>query len=607
MNHVGKASGASARGAGRWSFMPCWLPGGLLGLGLHLFAAPALAIDYHVSPANGDDGYDGLAQANAGDSRGPFASLRRLEQLRLQQGDRVLLHCGERHTGPVRLTLDERSGGALLIGSYGDCRPGREPVLDARQPLPAPNRDGLLELALPTPVVQVFVNDEPLPVGRFPAEGPLIVPVNTDASDKRRLPALAALAGKPLAGARLLARTEEWYIEERAVLGDDGQLDKPLEYALRPRTGLVLTGKRWMLKGGRGWVWDASSRQLTVQAAPDARLSAVTGAPLLAVAGGRGSLWVRGLVFDAAGGDAINVRLDGQVTIEDVTIRRAYGNGIAVAGARQALVQRNRIEDVAQDAVFFAEVRHAEVRGNTVTGAGMYVSGGPRLALAAINAHRTDAAVVEDNEVDRSAYHGIRIAAAARVRNNQVRRSCLRLSDCAAIYTWRRNVDDRRPRSEISGNVIEGVAGDTSVKLGVNDYFVGIYLDEFANDVHVERNVIVDANQGIYLHNAYGNSVVGNIVAVRGKPKIDAADPKHLGAMAERPKNAWTDNLERSGNYQLATVDDTARAGARRSAASSAARALRVVRSGAAAADAKAARCTEASPVATYAAVTVCD
>ncbi|MDR7271775.1 parallel beta-helix repeat protein [Pelomonas saccharophila] len=606
MNRGRNTRGASTRAARLWA-LPCRLHGFLLGLGLSLFTAPALAIDYHVSPANGDDGYDGLAQAPAGGSRGPFASLRRLEQLRLQHGDRVLLHCGERHTGPVRLRLDDRGGGALLIGSYGDCRPGREPVLDPRQPLPAPNRDGLLELAQPTPVVQVFVNDEPLPVGRFPAEGPLIVPANTDASDKRRLPTLAALAGKPLAGARLLARTEEWYIEERAVLSDDGQLDKPLEYALRPRTGLVLTGKRWMLKGGRGWVWDASSQQLTVQVAPDARLSAVTGGPLLEVAGKRGSLTVRGLVFDAAGGDAINVRLDGLVTIEDVTIRRAYGNGIAVAGARQALVQRNRIEDVAQDAVFFAEVRDAQVRGNTVAGAGMYVSGGPRPVLAAINAHRTDASVVEDNQVDRSAYHGIRIAADARVRNNQVRHSCLRLSDCAAIYTWRRNADDRRPRSEISGNVIEGVGGDTSVKLGVNDYFVGIYLDEFANDVNVERNVIVDANQGIYLHNAYNNSVVGNTVAVRGKPKIDAADDKQLGAMAERPKNAWADNVERSGNYQLATVDNTGRVGAQRSAASPAARALRVVRSGAAAADAKAARCTEASPMATYAAVSVCD
>ena len=606
MNAIRKARGANVRGAGLWSFMPCWLHGFMLGLGLNLFAAPALAIDYHVSPANGDDRYDGLAQAPAGESRGPFASLRRLEKLRLQHGDRVLLHCGERHTGPVRLTLDDRSGGELLIGSYGDCQPGREPVLDPRQPLPAPNRDGLLELALPTPVVQVFANDEPLTVGRFPAEGPLLVPVNTDASDKRRLPTLAALAGKPLAGARLLARTEEWYIEERAVLSDDGVLDKPLEYALRPRTGLVLTGKRWMLKGGRGWVWDASSQQLTVQTAPGARLSAVTGSPLLAVVGGRGSLTVRGLAFDAAGGDAINVRLDGVVTIEDVTIRRAYGNGIAVAGARQALVQRNRIEDVAQDAVFFAEVRRAEVRGNTVTGAGMYVSGGPRPVLAAINAHRTDASVIEDNQVDRSAYHGIRIAAAAQVLNNKVLHSCLRLSDCAAIYTWRRNVDDRRPPSEISGNVIMGVAGDTSVKLGVNDYFVGIYLDEFSNDVRVERNVIVDANQGIYLHNAYGNTVVGNTVAVRGKPKIDAVDAKQLGAMAER-SNGWRDNLERSGNYQLAPGDDTDRAGTRRGAPSLAARPLRVLRSGAAAPDRDAARCTEAPAVAPHAAVTVCD
>src|SRR5690606_18665260 len=119
-----------------------------------------------------------------------------------------------------------------------------------------------------------------------------------------------------------------------------------------------------------------------------------------------------------------------------------------------------------QDAIFFAESARVFVRRNTVLRAGLW--GGPMPALAAINAHRTERAVVEDNLVDQSAYIGIRFSGASQIKRNIVLRSCQVLSDCAGIYTWRRNPGHVPPPCEVTDNTVIGVAGDTSVQYSHN-------------------------------------------------------------------------------------------------------------------------------------------
>lgn len=507
---------------------------------LLLLTRPAAAVDYHVAGSLGRDTLDGRSATVQGGS-GPFATLRPLQGLQLAAGDRILLRCGERFVGPLRLNLALAAGGVLTMAAQGDC--AHKPVIDGRSaPLP-PSQAARQSLPAPARVAQVFVGELPLPQARFPEAGLRLLPTGAHAGSDI-LPDAAALGVRALAGARLHARTQEWFVEERAIADDTGRLAEPLRYPLRAKTGYQLSGKAWMLGGSPGWAWDASDGRLHVQAQPGAALALVVEGPLLEVTG-KGSLVVEGLAFDAAGGDAIRSTLDGTVRIAGVDIRRAVGNGLAIAGARSAEVQGTTIEDVGLDAVFFAEVRRVLVRGNLVRNAGLYA--GLRPALAAINAHRTDAATVEDNVVERSAYHGIRFAGDALIRRNTVVQSCLLLSDCAALYTWRRNATDVRPHSVVTGNLVLGVAGDTSVKLGVNDWFVGIYLDEFTSDVEVSGNLLAGVNQGIYLHNAWGVEVRGNLVAARQRTLIDAGE--RLPPDPARAPNRMAGNDELLGDY----------------------------------------------------------
>ena len=444
----------------------------------------------------------------------------------LADGDRVLLHCGERYA-PLRLRT--QGGGTVRVEPVAACPAAQPPVFDGRRPLAggrpgteiAAGNAGRRSFVQAEAVTQVFAGDQPVPRARHPAVGYLVLDARTPAN-AAALPKDIPLDPAMLAGATLVARTQEWLIEIRQIQADGRSFDTPLTYPLRPKAGVFFTGKAWMLGSGAGWADDRSTKTLTVQAAGTDGLSASVDEPLLQIKGSAG-VAVRGVHFFAAGGNAVDIQSAGVVVVSDVVIKFAAGNAIAVAGARLAQVARVVVDASGGDGVFFAEVARAEVRDSTVLGAGLLHGAGP--ALAAINAHRTDAAVIERNRVARSGYIGIRVGGDALVQGNRIADSCVSLSDCAAIYTWRRGRDDRRAPVRILGNLVLGAAGDTSVKFGVNDYFSGIYLDEWTRRTEVRGNLVAGVAQGIYLHNAFDNVVAGNVVlGARAQAVLELVD-----------------------------------------------------------------------------------
>lgn len=471
-------------------------------------------------------------------------------ELAVRPGDRVLLRCGERY-GPLHVSVRGTGAEPVRVGPAEACPGGQAPVIDGRRPLAwqvisEAGGSLLLKARPPTPAGLVFDGDRPLTRARYPAEGYQILPSAWAASD-RQWAAGAAMAGTwapgELVGARLHARTQEWLIEEVDVADDAGRLSAALRYPLRPKVGVYFSGKAWMIGQQPGWAQDRADLGLWVRSRDSRNLSAALEEPLLRLSGA-GQVEIHGIQFQAAGTDAIQARLEGELLVRDVSVRWAAANGLAVSGARRVRVLDSSFLATGRDAIFFAEVQQVEVRGNRVEEAGLLL--GPGQALAAINAHRTDAALIEQNIVRRSAYHGIRFAGQAQVRRNVLIDTCLLLSDCGALYTWRRHADDRRAAAELSHNLVVGVRGDTSVKFGVNDWFAGIYLDDYSNNLRVHDNVVVDANQGIYLHNAWDIEVANNFVRARQRGLVDKVDAGRSLPHRSRD-NTWRSNDEALG------------------------------------------------------------
>ncbi len=489
-----------------------------------LTATAALSADY------------ALGRAVTGGAR--VISAAELARTPLSGGDRILLPC-RAVLGAVRIKTV--GSGVVRVEPAQRCNAGERPRFDGRESVSAVHRVAAHRWYAQSTdeVTQVFAHDNPVPRARHPATGYVLLnqPVDGHLS---QLPSDPRWNNLNLAGAAVHARTQEWWMERRLVQADGRSFSEPLRYPLRHRTGVFFTGMDWMLGAGPGWAYDHLRQRLTVEGADPAHVQIVPAQALLQIHG-TASVAVRGIDLVASGGDALTVRSAGEVDISDVNIRHAAGNGIAVAGARSARVAGVTVASTGADGIFFAEVALAEVLDSRVSDAGRLHGPGP--ALAAVNAHRTNAAKIQRNTIERSGYIGIRVGGDAVVTSNRVVDSCLSLSDCAAIYTWRRGPDDVRAPVRIESNFVLRVSGDTSVKTSVNDYFGGVYLDEWTRHAEVRGNVLVDVGQGVYMHNSFANTAEGNLVlGARHVDTLDAVDERVRAALASaRPEvpNRW--------------------------------------------------------------------
>lgn len=507
-------------------------------LGAHVGCA--LAIDYYVSNIGSENANGRFPDRSMTDfSNSPFKYLKNLGEIKFGPGDSIYLACGQTFDGPLIINIEGATDDPVSFSRYGKCDGENNPVIDGRVKMIGLEESGLHVRNFDAEVVQLFSGNTPVGAARYPVDGYLIVPENFEKS-KLKIPLIGKLISSDLNQSKIHARSEEWFIEERLYDAARERMVNELEYPLRPKAGFYLTGKAWMISPASPWTYDLEKKSLFLNNFKKMdEISIVFSGPLLNFEG-RGSLRLNNIELMASGGDAIKVHLNkANVFINNVHINYAAANGISILGADKALIDNVVIRDVRNDGIFFAEVSDAVVVNSQVINAGMYL--GPSVSLAAINAHRTQKSTISNNFIYKSAYIGIRVSGGASVTGNSLKSTCMYLSDCAAIYTWRRNAMDVREYSVIENNKISGVKGDTTVKLGVNDYFAGIYLDEFSNNIRVAENSIIDAVQGIYLHNAFSNLIENNYVCRTPVFMIDAAE------IAQRDLGGrYVDNIKRN-------------------------------------------------------------
>jgi parallel beta-helix repeat protein len=112
--------------------------------------------------------------------------------------------------------------------------------------------------------------------------------------------------------------------------------------------------------------------------------------------------------------------------------------------------------------------------------------------------------LIENVRVTNSSYHGISVLhnRTTNVLGSVVDGACIRLTDCAGIYTGAR---DQLPLTlKIEGNTVKNVKGSEGI---------GIYLDDYANGVTVNRNTIANTTRAMVLHNAFNNAITNNNVS----------------------------------------------------------------------------------------------
>jgi parallel beta-helix repeat protein len=161
---------------------------------------------------------------------------------------------------------------------------------------------------------------------------------------------------------------------------------------------------------------------------------------------------------------------------------------------------------------------------------------------------------IDNVRVTNSSYHGISVLHNWRtsVANSVVDTACVRLTDCAGIYTGAR---DQLPLNlRIEGNTVTNVKGTEGI---------GIYLDDFANAVTITGNTVTNNTRGMVLHNAFDNVITHNTLVSNavthigfGQDSGNIRNNQVTNNVFNSTNDQWTFLLETGSNMRsFATFD----------------------------------------------------
>lgn len=408
----------------------------------------------------------------------------------------VLLQCGRVYSGELNLEgkfhvtvkTDGHCGAATITRGVAVSGWRREAVAKP-----------LWSAAISFQPAQVEVDGRFMELAHFP-QSPQIWMTGISPSPNQLM---ISLPNKDVIGASLVWKAHDWLILVNPIVRYTSSMisiEKGVheEFSFPAQTQFYLEGKCWMIDAPGEWcveqgrlvVWPHDGNS------PEGRISA------------------------AAHGSAINANNANSILIDNIKIKMAtigveannihhlrinntqfeqIGEEALIAGGKDIHLERVQINQTGLNGIRFTDdARQITVRDSTILGAGML--GLPKRSKGAIVLEQAEQAQIISNTILDSAYIGIRIFRESVVENNRIDRACLRLTDCAGIYTFAR--DGLPLNSMIMNNEISRTQGSLSF---------GIYLDDQANHVQVIKNKISNNAGGMQLHNAYNNLIQENI------------------------------------------------------------------------------------------------
>lgn len=338
------------------------------------------------------------------------------------------------------------------------------------------------------------------------------------------LPAGASIT--PGLGIRI--RSRAWALEEHKITNVSGStlsLENNTRYNLLANWGYFFTGAAWMVDSPSEWFADTTKSVLMLiphDGTPPGDRVKVTQLENGIDAKKTSFLTIRNIAVDRVG-NGILLTDSKNVSVENVTISNTQKHAIEFIGSRYTRISNSLIIDSRLDALagtrpWQATAQYATINENKIYGSGIPSNPDtpepiPSSAFASI--HGGQYAVVERNLVYRSAYVGIRSDKGSEIRGNHVLDSALLLDDGGGIY-----IQETDNNGIIENNIIENVIGNLDGKPTLETQGVGIYLDDLTSGVTVSGNTIINADQGMHIHNAFNNTISGNTLFGNRKNQI---------------------------------------------------------------------------------------
>ncbi len=207
--------------------------------------------------------------------------------------------------------------------------------------------------------------------------------------------------------------------------------------------------------------------------------------------------------------------------INNNTIENSINYGIRTIAANYSIIQSNRIDNI-----FLLK----DITFSSIDGKGAIYIGS-----------ETNNSIVKGNRIQNVGHNAINITRSSYtiVKENYIKNFCLTLEDGGGIYLYGSIDSKNNGNCKISNNIIL----DYENFINPRRTRFGIYLDDHSHDATVTLNSISGTNHGIFLHNAYKNTIsFNNIYETIGDGIYLNADSNTGGTEFEMVNNKINNN-----------------------------------------------------------------
>jgi parallel beta-helix repeat protein len=309
-------------------------------------------------------------------------------------------------------------------------------------------------------------------------------------------PWASSTSGMPssdLTGATVVYLDNQSVIKSSTLTSNSVSVGKP--FYVEGKLWMLDAPGEWAVQNGRLYVWSADGTS------PEGKVWASSSANGINADNSSG-ITVDGVtIFSATDGISADTSTNLKVLNTDIT--NSYRDGIWASGSKGLQVSSSTIANSRRNGIDgWYSVNGATISNTSVSNTGMV--GMPSTTDAGIMFADGGTNRIDNVRVTNSGYHGISVLHNnnTNVLNSAVDVACVRLTDCGGIYTGAR--DQVALNLLIEGNTVTNVKGTEGI---------GIYLDDFATGVTVNKNTVSNNTRGMLLHNAFNNVISNNTIS----------------------------------------------------------------------------------------------
>lgn len=473
------------------------------------------ATTYYVDNVAGLDSNKGTGTAT------PWATITHVSTRTFAPGDSILFKKGDIWHEQLNVPSSGIAGHPITFGAYGASGPS--PIIDGANVVIAPwshykGNIFVARIGAVTPPNSLYVDGVWQELARYPTKSYLLT---TTASSNRTTvinSGLGKLLGaNSIIGSTIVTRSSPWSTSASPITAFDSSTgivttSANITCAMPLGYGFFFRNALWMLQAPGEWFYDGKSNLYIWTRAGDSPAShtiEISNRSYGVNLADKSFIQVSGIKFTypqttsiyASHGVGIvinNVSIYGGLsgidlscnasTVENSSVEGASRYGIALHGSNST-IKNNKVDFIGDVAIAPDVIQPTAI-----------------LVVGSSNS-------ISDNTATNNGYIGIRADGSYnQIKNNIVNHSCLKLDDGAGIYTFSGSATNTDVGIIISGNTVMNSIGNLAGTNLTHSFAEGIYLDNNRHDVTVQNNLVFNVDHGIYIHDGYNHSIIGNRV-----------------------------------------------------------------------------------------------